>query len=85
MTPDQLLQCIEEAHQVLNKEQQLKVKIYIEDNYVQKTEGKTAVGEEKYSTIHTNKIPQHFHTHQCYKQIEEREKERQDNIDSLNN
>ena len=58
MTPDQLLQCIEEVP-LLTKEQQLKVKIYIEDNYVQKTEGKTAVGEEKYSATHTNKIPQH--------------------------
>ena len=76
MTPDQLLQFIEEAP-LLTKEQQLKVKIYIEDNYMQKTEGKTA--EEKYSTTHTNKIPQHFHTRQCYKQIEKREKERQDN------
>ena len=54
-------------------------------NYVQKTEGKTAVGEEKYSTTHANKIPQHFHTRQCYKQIEKREKGRQDNIDSFNN
>ena len=84
MTPDQLLQCIEEAP-LLTKQQQLKVKIYIEDNYVQKTGGKTAVGEEKYSTTHTNKIPQHFHTRQCYKQIEKREKKRQDNIDSSNN
>ena len=41
MTPDQLLQCIEEAP-LLNKEQQLKVKMFI-DNYVQKMERKIVV------------------------------------------
>ena len=41
MTPDQLLQCIEEAP-LLNKEQQLKVNMFI-DNYMQKMERKIVV------------------------------------------
>ena len=57
MTPDQLLQCVDETS-LLNKQQRLTAKTYI-DNYGRKIEGKKTVDdEEKYdSTIQTNKIP----------------------------
>ena len=56
MTPDQLLQCVDETS-LINKQQRLTAKTYI-DNYGRKIKGKKTVDdEEKYDyTIQTNKI-----------------------------